>query len=162
MTEFYRGWRRKTGVLTLVMALVFVGGWMRSLFIYDNVRFSSSNSTLITVSFREGTIVWTVGTYHAGNFQSGWRLPDWESCPLSGSEPLDVTYRQVEWQWQWCGCCHGAYFWGEGFKNEVWIIPYGFAIFPLTMISAFLLLSKGRKTKQEKILGNHGNRGLES
>jgi len=30
MGEFFKGWRRKTGVVTLVMACVFTGGWVRS------------------------------------------------------------------------------------------------------------------------------------
>ena len=31
MGDFFHGWRRKIGVVTLVMALVFVSGWVRSL-----------------------------------------------------------------------------------------------------------------------------------
>ena len=31
MMEFFRGWRRKVGVVTLAMACVFMVGWVRSL-----------------------------------------------------------------------------------------------------------------------------------
>lgn len=30
MTEFFRGWKRKVGVVTLLTAFVFLGGWGRS------------------------------------------------------------------------------------------------------------------------------------
>lgn len=30
MREFFRGWKRKTGVLTLLLACVFAAGWLRS------------------------------------------------------------------------------------------------------------------------------------
>lgn len=35
MLEFFRGWRRKTGVVTLVMALVLMTGWVRSFHFCD-------------------------------------------------------------------------------------------------------------------------------
>lgn len=37
MGEFFRGWRRKVGCLTLVMACLTMGGWIRSLFRTDEV-----------------------------------------------------------------------------------------------------------------------------
>jgi len=37
MREFFRGWRRKVGVMTLLMACVFMGGWLRSLITTDSV-----------------------------------------------------------------------------------------------------------------------------
>ena len=30
MDEFFRGWRRKIGLVSLMMALSFMGGWIRS------------------------------------------------------------------------------------------------------------------------------------
>ena len=37
MIEFFRGWRRKIGLLTLLMASLFMAGWNRSLHIADSV-----------------------------------------------------------------------------------------------------------------------------
>jgi len=39
MKEFFQGWRRKIGVVTLVMALVFMAGWVRSLVVEDELDF---------------------------------------------------------------------------------------------------------------------------
>ena len=35
MREFFQGWRRKVGVVTLVMACVLTAGWVRSFLIRD-------------------------------------------------------------------------------------------------------------------------------
>lgn len=37
MREFFRGWKRKLGVATLVLACAFMGMWVRSLQRYDSV-----------------------------------------------------------------------------------------------------------------------------
>jgi hypothetical protein len=37
MREFFRGWRRKVGVLSLVMACLFAAGWVRSMYSNDFV-----------------------------------------------------------------------------------------------------------------------------
>ena len=36
--NFFHGWRRKLGVVTLVLACVFMGGWMRSQFQFDDLE----------------------------------------------------------------------------------------------------------------------------
>src|SRR4051794_40257879 len=39
MGEFFKPWRRRIGVVTLLMALVFMGGWLRSHSFVDYVVF---------------------------------------------------------------------------------------------------------------------------
>lgn len=41
MGSFFQGWRKKVGLATLIMALAFMGGWLRSLSIVDLVVFPS-------------------------------------------------------------------------------------------------------------------------
>ena len=38
MFEFFRGWKRKAGVATLVMACTLAAAWVRSLFVTDFVN----------------------------------------------------------------------------------------------------------------------------
>ena len=40
MREFFRGWRRKVGCITLVMACAFVGGGIRSGVVFDRIAFA--------------------------------------------------------------------------------------------------------------------------
>src|SRR5882757_6755381 len=42
MGEFFRGWRRKIGVVTLVMASVLTVGWTRSLTLHDCVDWNGT------------------------------------------------------------------------------------------------------------------------
>ena len=46
MDEFFRGWRRKIGVLTLVMACVFMVGWVRSEAMFDMIAYADQGELL--------------------------------------------------------------------------------------------------------------------
>ena len=52
MGEFFKGWRRKVGCVTLVMACVFAAGWVRSLAIFDVVSFNQKDATHRVISTR--------------------------------------------------------------------------------------------------------------
>ena len=42
MGDFFRGWRRRIGVVTLAVALVFMGGWVRSSVFHDSAGFEEA------------------------------------------------------------------------------------------------------------------------
>ena len=46
MGSFFQGWRRKIGLMTLLLALVFMSGWVRSFITGDFVTFPARNSML--------------------------------------------------------------------------------------------------------------------
>ena len=50
MGEFFRGWRRKIGMLTLMLALVFMGGWVRSLVVRDDLMVSTGKESTAYLS----------------------------------------------------------------------------------------------------------------
>lgn len=52
MGEFFKGWRRKTGVLTLVMACLFAAVWVRSMYQRD-YQFVSGAHLLSSKGVRE-------------------------------------------------------------------------------------------------------------
>ena len=62
MREFFRGWRRKAGCVTLVMALVFMAGWIRRLLISDIllIGVAVDSDTLLTST--EGGLCWATYT----------------------------------------------------------------------------------------------------
>src|SRR4051794_19488286 len=43
MRDFFKGWRRKLGCVTLVMACVFMAGWVRSIGISDWITLNAGN-----------------------------------------------------------------------------------------------------------------------
>lgn len=58
MREFFKGWRRKAGVVTLVMAMALTGMWVRSLSRDDWFDFSIGDSNYRISSSREYGLSW--------------------------------------------------------------------------------------------------------
>lgn len=67
MSEFFYGWRRKSGVITLGIACVFVVVWMRSYFVFDQMAFAYGHQQIV---------LWSTRGYFAV-----------DSFPLSADEP---------------------------------------------------------------------------
>ena len=59
MRDFYRGWRRKVGIVTLVMACVFMGVWVRSL-VYLDIVYVQGLGHFHELISTEGTVHWIV------------------------------------------------------------------------------------------------------
>jgi hypothetical protein len=145
MREFFRGWKRKLGVVTLGLACVFAAGWVRS--------------------FRtEDSFFYQIGPYVTDSLFSisgsvGWRRDDDSVCDIVPAREnfgfqsrrsvgrQFLMYSEVErwhWKWRWCGLGRA---WGaanSGGDAEILILPYWSIILPLTLLSACLLLSKPR------------------
>lgn len=104
MREFLRGWRRRIGVLALVLACAFMGGWVRSYSEDDGFYFAGarleSSAGIIERSLK------TAGNSQNGSFQD---------------------------------------------NTVFWRVPYWSIVFPLTFLSAYLLL---RKPHPEKPTGS--------
>ena len=80
MKDFFHGWRRKAGCVTLVMALAVTGAWVRSNIVEDDLSFLYPD-----LQSSEGGIEWTFLTWRRelfkgreGNWlvrQVYWRVP---------------------------------------------------------------------------------------
>jgi hypothetical protein len=104
MLEFFKGWRRKFGVLTLLMACVFAAGWVRSLIVADRINFFGAQM----LSWH-GEIMRCVAVLVRTQI---------------GSQT--VTSAQ---------------------ETPIWTIPYWSIVIPLTLLSAWLLLSNPKRSK---------------
>ncbi|MDB5343493.1 MAG: hypothetical protein JWP89_1870 [Schlesneria sp.] len=131
MRIFFQGWRRKVGCVVLVMALAFMGAWIRSLLITD---------------FCESPIgsVWQAGfVSHRGHFSYGWTNRKgstrfkWNS--FDSQDPIAI--RSHSFFFDFTG---GTAPNPSGMPSEL-IIPYWSIIIPLTLLSACLILWKPRK-----------------
>lgn len=130
MHNVFRGWRRKTGVVTLVMALAFVGGWIRSLSVTDSCQFPVRNR-------------WHVGfVSHGGRFSCGWAdlkgamRNDWRSVDTHG--PIAIRVRSLYFDFT-----EGKAPYSGGTAAQL-MISYWSMTLPLTLFSAFLLLVPSR------------------
>ena len=151
MGEFFKGWRRKIGVVTLLMALAFMAGWVRSLSNMDIVCLPADRHTLIFLASEHQSITFQHESHMNTNLP--WECLDWISGPAKIPDP---DKDQTHWLWKW----HGFAF-ADGINYPdipptfqpamIWVIPYWSITIPLTLISLFLLLSKPRKTTPMKI-----------
>ena len=58
MGDFFHGWRRKTGCVTLVAALMLLGGWLKSLRSFDEINCPLGNDyTLAMTSWKDALAI---------------------------------------------------------------------------------------------------------
>ena len=144
MREFFRGWRRRVGCVTLVMACAMMGLWMRSALKFDSVLFycgsvrwglSSVDSRIwflkSTPLLGESRVMWS-SQRHQGPFD-----------PMAGAK--------VIWRNDRAGFHIGRYHrkllnqTGTGeFVADSCMIPHWSLVLPLTLLSAYLILWKPR------------------
>ena len=132
MREYFRGWRRKAGCVTLVMALALMGIHARSFVVEYHVMIPVSRDVhYITIC--QGFVDWRA--------ERGLRSPHdrimWWSSGGSRRSPKPFRYMRF----------HASYVRWNGFDvgADDGAIPIWLPTLPLTLLSAYLLLWKPRK-----------------
>lgn len=150
MRELFRGWRRKVGSVTLVMACVLMGGWIRSLRVEDLVLASGQAMTYHTS--HNGLLQWDQITHTSGQPVSpGGETRRWEIRLLPHHDPVTSPMREsiLVWRRQGLGFCAAVAEYpnsaGIPCRREQVIIPYWSLVVPLTLLSAYLMLVPSRK-----------------
>jgi len=142
-------------VLTLVMACVFAAGWVRSCWKEDFVWYPTDKYGYSLDSLH-GVILLLKGTPVASGMSASWGsenapdiqfADDGKPLPFNPWEKLDII-----WQSNWFAFGVGA---GNvkdtNTKIEMCVINYWSIVIPLTLLSAYLLLSKPHKPTQKKL-----------
>lgn len=139
MRDFFKGWRRKIGVATLVMACVFTAGWIRSFAISDFLRMDCPKFRLMAESTR-GWIecdhipeLVEPGEWDF-EFYSGYPRPEW-------GPPLKKVPMWVSTGWWTTYDEKGNEIGGTGHKATS---HYAAIVVPLIIVSAWLLLRSPR------------------
>ena len=153
MGEFFRGWRRKIGVVTLVMACVFMGGWVRSTIIGDFICIPFGNYISEEIGSVDETISWSHYStafpisWRTGDTKRPWdgggRINDLSGICLTDSPKLGVGWGTAE-------VLSGQTM--KPVKVTFILVPYWFITIPLTLLSLWLLLVKPGPSKQKKIV----------
>ena len=136
MGEFFKGWRRKAGLVTLAMACVLMVGWMRSTYIKDVFvppQWIGLDASLLSL---EHSIA-----YQHFNTETALSPSErlWASFLIDGSE---INAPSHDWRWKSSG--FGYISKPSGYCL---VIPYWSLVLPLTLLSAWLILIKPRKAK---------------
>lgn len=143
MREFLRPVRRKFGLIMLVMACVLMAGWARSQSI-DDSYFVSHNSWTRLIESRSGSIRWTTFDFPGVTNDDGTKFG---SVPVRESDPVEFVLRKyapvTRMSFLGLSFSEGNFFSISTVKR--WVIPYSLIALPLTLLSAWLLIRKGRK-----------------
>ena len=159
MGEFFKTLRRKVEVVTLIVACVFMGGWVRGPWKTDQLFYLANTQSLhVVFSCRQG-FGWT-------------RLKELNSRPILGITPVGMLsfesmnanltngvcppseWSRYEWYPKFVGV-RGATYWLESptSRQEVmfFLFPHGMLVIPLTFLSAFLLIPKPCRSTPKKL-----------
>ena len=146
MGSVFHGWRRKFGLVTLLLAPFFTGGWIRSLTMTDFLFLptgneSFGNDTTDAIWSANSSLVW--GKF----FQSIWtdqfhRSIEWGTYSPLGTHGLGVSpfFHDSDTQWQWHFLGFGVAISRSSQMNPIWVIPYWSIVLPLIAASILLLL----------------------
>jgi hypothetical protein len=160
MWTYFRGWKRKIGVATLVMALALMGAWMRSHFSFDQLMIDGRTSTVGAFSFNRSLLIYLAEApkFFDSPPSSPHRFWYWETGDLrhvmnpfdpfkyvNGSDvlidgdhrwkldigDLHVDLVRSDMEGATCGC-------------YTFLFHYSYVVLPLILISAWCLLTKPR------------------
>lgn len=143
MREFFRGWRRKVGCVTLLISCVLMVGWMRSRAKLDTVYIPVFNRLHLVVSAR-GELAWLSADW-LGYEAWQWQTTDVTtikaptgSAAATFPDIMERLHRGLEDDARMRGEKNGR-------SPRLWLISYRSAILALTLLSAYLILWGPRK-----------------
>lgn len=154
MGEFFWGWRRKLGVVTLGLSCMLTVGWVRSLVELDALALLNAHNSHLVIS-AEGGISWERIWPIMKTRPSRWLYKHNEITKSNN------PYEGIDVHWNVTGL-------GFDFRDfarletaagvapytqeyALWQIPYWSIVIPLSLISLWLLLFKLRKSTQTKL-----------
>ena len=149
--EFFRGWKRKLGVVTLVLACLVMAAWLRSLRTRDTFQRRVSNNSLTFVISNRSWLYW-----QSVRESFPLQLESPESQPGGMNlRPFVITtfhFEQLADDTSYFGVLNterfGLLINGRrvfpGLTLSVWAVPYWSIVAPISLFSAWLLLSAPR------------------
>lgn len=148
MTEFFRPWRRRFGMLILAVTCLLAIAWVTSLTFNSSVCCSIGKTPTHCFGSIDSSLIWTVD--YNRNFSN------WPSFSHTRRTDRFRLFNNPFVKWRWRRNGFGI---GDTTENQVnyegmsvyiskstlTVIPYWSIVTPLTLLSAYLLLSKPRR-----------------
>ena len=137
--------------MTLLLAVVSVGGWVRSLSYSDTITVSAGKHT--TARLTSAVQLMALEIEYDESSELIGMGPSWIQAPLTGT-PSWCDERDIYWHLCLCGVRYGEiYYFPSGSYRDtplhslrIWCVQYWLFVVPLTVGSACLLLYKPVKT----------------
>jgi hypothetical protein len=146
MRTSFHGWRRKTGVVSLLMACVLMAAWVRSQTTIDLLMVTAFGRQVNFIS-GSGAFMTVCGTLGAvGQKYDPKKLPQPRSTGVYfNCERLsDDRSKPIAWK-NWSDSSLNIYVISRRDDIEIPLISYVSIVLPLTLLSAYLILWKPRK-----------------
>lgn len=139
MHTFFHGWRRKTGCVTLVMALGVSVLWGRSYLIRDEIHIPRPSRFYAVDSSHGGVQLESYRQAFADRFA-------WTHHRIDRSEPFGSLIFDGDIYWTFAGFAfHSGQYLPFNEPYSIWRVPYWALLLPLTLLSAYLILHNARK-----------------
>ncbi|HEY4261527.1 MAG TPA: hypothetical protein VGM98_15265 [Schlesneria sp.] len=136
MHTFFHGWRRKAGVVTLVIALALTAVWLRGLLLVDTLYLHHNDIGQWYLQSTNGELILEWERFFVVIPQPSF----WSSISRGNPQWDDIGRRGIRWAWNWTGF---RYLGDE--ESFVITLPVWCFVLPLTMLSIYLILWKLRK-----------------
>ena len=140
MSELFNTWRRRFGLALLVMTMPLATCWVRSFGFCDGAEIFIGIRVDHFHSSR-GTIQWSRSNRQTSDI----RLLAHSQRGTDYNHPGNGSTIDFKWRWTWMGFDLGATTEYESWSPsylEFWVIPYWSFVIPLTLLAAYLLLTK--------------------
>jgi hypothetical protein len=133
MREFFKGWKRKAGIATLLTACVFMTLWVRSHLVADTIRYLPVFATSHDLTSHRGELQWSIWDRIPRKFS-------WQTHTIERTPDDDTVSRwPIETGWLMRTLTTDS---KTPKRGRVIIIQYWCLTIPLTLLSACLLFSK--------------------
>ena len=130
MGEFFKGWRRKAGLVTLTMAIALFSLWMRSRTIFDVIVFAHGDRQH-SVLAAGGRIYWFATIKMDDSVE--WEIASTDGPLANVLLGLEMTRETLKPH--------------PELQFREWLIPYWSLVLPLTLLSAWLIFAKPQNAK---------------
>lgn len=143
----FHSWRKKAGLVPLVLACVFTAGWVRSLGLQDELGWASGYSRYELCS-REGRL-WLFCSKYTEPKEAGWFADCTKNLLRIDTAELPARQSHLDWRWDWIGFHFSSGDFQTG-QFRHYMVPYWSIVIPSTGLSAWLLLGNPRRTTRQK------------
>ena len=128
MGDYFKPLRRKLGLVTLVMACVFMAAWVRSYSFTEQIIPPGQTSTFQVWISLPDRLAWMRVQGQGPSATSS--LPIFTSAP--SSEPYPIDSEEAQWHWRFIGFGSGTdnITGGSAHKYFFWTIPYWSIVIP--------------------------------
>ncbi|HEY4258681.1 MAG TPA: hypothetical protein VGM98_00920 [Schlesneria sp.] len=145
MHTFFHGWRRKSGVASLVMACVITGAWIRSMMCQTDLSIRTEKHACVGVrSSNQFCAIYYVRLNIPTLNWDAVNTVEFTTYPFT-EQPQMKKWPSGDLRWWFRSVCWHEVDKGPNHREAFLIIPHWAIILPLTFLSAYLILWKPRK-----------------